>query len=819
MLGSTQNLSMRKFLLLGILLAAVSTSASHLVGGNITWECQGNNQYVFKLNLYRDCKPGTASLQPTERIFGPAGFITLQRDTVIDLSLRCNGPSTLKCDGPANSRKGIELHSYSSNVISLPGAPPATGWVFSYSLCCRTNSVANLNLISTSLSGTYIRSYMFPSSTGNCITSPYFDFNPAQQIINTTNSLSSLGQTSNPADSLYYDFEDPMADSINTVPWRVGFSATSPFPNTSTNPANGQVTINHSNGLIDFDIKAGLPGLYNYAVGIEQWREGILLSKIVVDNSVLGDFDTVANSAPTVFIDTTIYNFVRTGNVYRTEALTGDTIEFMVEAVDMDIDTATSLPQNIKFKATGYALDSNWNKGNAFTSDAILSPVAPQAGFTNTVNNKVNFYWVVGSEHFSGPGTNHAFHFELTDDNCPFVGLSNIIVEVKIKDAVYIKADTLAICEADSAQLKGITASGNYLWTPNVAISSDSISSPKVSPTTSQWYYLTDPQNPGFIDSVYIDVTKGGTFSLAFNAGQLQLTDSTAANSHTWYYNNIPFINPNDTITPFGLGTYYVIGSKDSCTYYSDTVTVTSGASYSMMVVGNGDYRGSPNLITGSIGATFSVNQNVNVYSVSIPGLQDLYGKTGGYDFKLQFFDASKTEIFNTDLTLAKPFDKVLKVATAVSLSPNTDYTIVVSGDTGYAFNLYRNVTYPYSPYNVGLTVKSGAIGAYGQFPVQPWNLLLPISLGIDKTVGLHEMNENLWNVFPNPATNQIQINGVADAKFVDLIDANGRVVRHLNLRDNQNTILMNRNELPSGLYFIKVQFENSTSVKKILFQ
>ena len=33
----------------------LSTNASHLLGGEITWECANNGDYIFTLTLYQDC--------------------------------------------------------------------------------------------------------------------------------------------------------------------------------------------------------------------------------------------------------------------------------------------------------------------------------------------------------------------------------------------------------------------------------------------------------------------------------------------------------------------------------------------------------------------------------------------------------------------------------------------------------------------------------------------------------------------------------------------------------------------------------------------
>ena len=45
----------KTLLLVIIILIGHSSWASHLMGGEITWECQSNGQFIFQLKVYRDC--------------------------------------------------------------------------------------------------------------------------------------------------------------------------------------------------------------------------------------------------------------------------------------------------------------------------------------------------------------------------------------------------------------------------------------------------------------------------------------------------------------------------------------------------------------------------------------------------------------------------------------------------------------------------------------------------------------------------------------------------------------------------------------------
>ncbi len=104
---------MKKIILLLVVLFTFSNAnASHLLGGEITWQClkSGPNQgeYIFTMKLYRDCD-GIALSQLAQDLDmwgagAPVTSISLDFDTVIDISPICDvansGYPALDCYGP-----------------------------------------------------------------------------------------------------------------------------------------------------------------------------------------------------------------------------------------------------------------------------------------------------------------------------------------------------------------------------------------------------------------------------------------------------------------------------------------------------------------------------------------------------------------------------------------------------------------------------------------------------------------------------------------------------------------------------------------------
>ena len=57
-----------------LLVASVPSWAAHLVGGDLTYTCTGNNQYQLKLVVYRDCNSTGAQLDQTASMTGASNM-------------------------------------------------------------------------------------------------------------------------------------------------------------------------------------------------------------------------------------------------------------------------------------------------------------------------------------------------------------------------------------------------------------------------------------------------------------------------------------------------------------------------------------------------------------------------------------------------------------------------------------------------------------------------------------------------------------------------------------------------------------------------
>ena len=800
----------KRLLIAGLIFMSFTALASHMKGGEITWEKTSNGQFIFELKVYRECGSGAASFPAIQIIAGPNGNINLSRDTAYGVNPICTGPGQIVCSTTIPGSGGTEVHIYRSSPITLQGTPPASGWKFSHTSCCRAPGVVNLT--NSGSSPFYFESVMYPGAASS---SPKFAAYPNQILTNYNKTYNAGAISPNPDDSLHHVLVDVRVNATGLAGYSGGYSGVAPFPGPSTNPSNGAISIDGNTGLVSYDIQSAVNGSYAFAVEVEQWRNGIKVGRIYRDFMVSYSSSSSPNSVPSVAIDTSMHqNINRTSaNYYEAVVSPGDTLDFRMAASDFDNNPSNMLPQVISFDAKGRSLDISYT-ASGIANGAKLSPVSPQTSFSQALNNNIQFSWAVNATHLQNPY--HFFTFSFKDDQCPSPGISFVILKVIVKKAASISADTLAVCVGDSVQLEGRTNTNTYQWTPVSGLSDPTVKNPKASPAASGYYYLSN--GSGSQDSVYVHVTQPGTIDLAFANGKLELTDTNATTNRTWYYNGVPFYYPHDTLTPLGFGDYWVKASQGACGLVSDTVNINTSHSFSVIDPNNGGYFGAALPLTGSHGFAFSINQNAAINSITIIGVEDLHKRSAGYDLNVKIYDAAQVEVFTKDVSLTPPFYGPLTIPVGYSLTANSDYTLAISGDTAYSFKFYESTSYPATPHQNGITLKGAYEGQNRQFPTQPTNYLMPVSFNTDvQTVGVSENVASQIMVYPNPVTDRFTVEGLSGYSKIQLLNVNGQVVYERS--SNEGSIEVERGDLASGVYFVKISNAKSSAVHKVFFK
>ena len=266
-----------------LLLAACSlsigfVSASHLMGGEITWTCNSAQQYVFHMKLYRDCNgsPGPNSVILNTNVPGFSTGINCSLVSQTDNSPICNpaGPA-ITCAGATGTTAGaVEEFVYQSAPVVISGVPPATGYVFWFTSCCRNAAIVNLSLNQASFT---LRAKMFPYNGRNA--NPCFDNSPRFYEIPRTIICTGYpfvfnhNAVDDELDSLAYSWDQPLNSNTSStvfdappIPYQSPYTITSPLPGPSQNPNNVAAVLDPVSGEVRYTSYTG--GTFVFEIGI-----------------------------------------------------------------------------------------------------------------------------------------------------------------------------------------------------------------------------------------------------------------------------------------------------------------------------------------------------------------------------------------------------------------------------------------------------------------------------------------------------------------------------------------------------------------------
>ncbi len=256
--------------------------AAHLVGGEMTYKCLGNNNYEVTLIIYRDCFSTGAKFDShvVMSVFNQNNML-VANDSVPILNItqlpliapnNCTSLPQTAC-----TEKAIYIHT-----LNLPPAPG--GYTITHQRCCRNNTITNINNTSSQWGSTYTTT--IPTTDNACNSSPKFLGDPPVVLCQNIPVDLNLAASDPDGDSLYYELCSVLHGGSNsggqiapnpatpppyqTVPFLPGYSVQQPI---SSFPA---FNINSQTGLL-----SGTPnqiGQFVFAICVTEYRNGAPLS-------------------------------------------------------------------------------------------------------------------------------------------------------------------------------------------------------------------------------------------------------------------------------------------------------------------------------------------------------------------------------------------------------------------------------------------------------------------------------------------------------------------------------------------------------------
>jgi gliding motility-associated-like protein len=295
-----KQLRMRKlylFLTLIFLGFGIESSATHVVGGAITYEHLGGATYRLTFKMYKDC--GSA-VNPN-----PAQFPNNVALAVYDGTGNFIQTVNLPYPGQDTLNPSIDTCAFDPGVCVSQAIytkvvnnlyPGTGGYHLVYQYCCRNQSIDNLPNAGGGIATSY-HAYVPDNSIYLTNSSPLWENFPPVFVCANNPLEFDHGATDPDGDSLayklYHPFDDgaftwvpsatsaPNEPNFNLVPYNAGYDFESPLEPSA--PAN-TLEIDINTGVMNYAAGANpIVGQHVVGIMVEEWRNGVLLSRIYRD--------------------------------------------------------------------------------------------------------------------------------------------------------------------------------------------------------------------------------------------------------------------------------------------------------------------------------------------------------------------------------------------------------------------------------------------------------------------------------------------------------------------------------------------------------
>ena len=390
-----------------------SSHATHLMGGDLSYECISTNStssdYKVTLKVYRDCNGVNVWSYEVMYISANCGTGSqyMTKVSSADITPTCNGVTGSACNGGSGTY-GIEVHVYET-TINIPAS--CSNIEMYWRRCCRNGAITTL---ATPMSERMYIETVIPDASV-CNNSPVFLNSPVPFVCSGQPTNYNHGASDPDGDDLVFSLTDCLNNDNDPVTYASGFSSTNPLTTASG------LTIDVETGAISFT-----PTVANQigvlCVLVEEYRNGVKISEIMRDIqfTVLG----CANNSPTATGMDGTNNFSAILSV-------GSPLSFYVNSDDLN---------------SGDLVTMTWNNGISGATYSINSSGPYPSG---------TFSWTPTANDV---GVN-SFNVIVSDDYCPIVGQNTFTFDI-------------TVILDDNFSNTGGTFSDPSIWTNNTVPSS-----------------------------------------------------------------------------------------------------------------------------------------------------------------------------------------------------------------------------------------------------------------------------------------------------------------------------------------------------------
>lgn len=261
------------------LIAHWAVKATHIIGGEMSYDCLGNNNYRITLKIYRDCINGAVGFDDPAAIGIYNGPILVQSlDITPEDSLLIPPAVANPCLAiPPNVCVKECRYVFDVNLPPING-----GYTIVYQRCCRNNTI--LNISNPQDVGATYQAYIPGSGLFACNNSPRYNLFPPVALCAGDPLVFDHSATDPDGDSLVYSLCTPYSGADPTDPAPnppagppfIDVIYVAPFMSTYPLGSNPALAINQQTGLL-----TGTPnqiGQFVVAVCVSEYRNGQLIA-------------------------------------------------------------------------------------------------------------------------------------------------------------------------------------------------------------------------------------------------------------------------------------------------------------------------------------------------------------------------------------------------------------------------------------------------------------------------------------------------------------------------------------------------------------
>ena len=792
---------------LTLIFSVKNSYAEYYMGGELTWECipvgQPNaGKYIFSLKAYRNCAGIGYGSSQTINSTSPVNTIPvfLVSGWPKDISPYCNiggfsgtGINEITCagaGGDGNPTGAVSEYLFRSAPIQITGVPPANGWSFYWTSCCRP-PVTNVN----NGAGWKVRAKMYAYNNQNAY--PCFDNSPTfaespKPIIHAgyPTEYSNLAFDKE-LDSLRFEWGHTMASIYNFLSYSYGYSYNNPLPDVSENVNNVGAVMDSTTGMVSYT--SYTTGYFLTSVKVSSYKNGQLVAEIwrEIYRRILDD--AASNTPPTVTIngDSVLQDTVFAGEIVSFP-INGSDSSFLPDASSQMVElTAFSEQFGSYIPATGSnAATFSQTTGCLRPPCASLTPAPdPSALLASPSAVQSTFYWQTSLNHLLLDSNQnylphtYYFGFEFKDDYCPAPATKTTIASITIMPSLVVPQIESVVKDYSDITLK---------WSP-IINDADSL-------FAAYYIYIANSDTANFFLIDSITNPNIGTYTYNYNLDPHMYF--RIGLKQKFLGNNITFSNTVSNMVLSANGAYNCINELQ----WNSFCDTDENEYYRI-------YKKSPSNIWTLIDSTYSNNYvdtslwDVTYYKVK-SNIHQLYDSIGNITTT-----ASETGVFSSFLPM--------NIGSDTSIYEDDSYYII----TDFGFDTYEWQDgssmnyYVVSGNNLGIGTHDIWLKATTLYGCEKADSIV---VEVQELISIDDSKSDAsFEVLPNPTDGKFNLEiktSKAQKAELDIVSVNGETIysSNVDLSIKKNVFRIDISNVAEGVYYIRLKCDKLNITRTI---